>query len=155
MIWPGFILFKMGCVKRIIIIEQYKATGSNGTEYWFIPYRAYCYDQIVTLEVPCIGCSVGKYAREKFYQITIDDEIFLLPKSAGASDSRELETIFHDLRSWRESKFEQPDDMWKTYKELTGIDLEKRNTVEHNGYDLYKKINKTGTGEEIGANSAE
>jgi hypothetical protein len=145
----------MGCVQRIIIIEQYKAVGSNGTELWFIPYRAYCYDQIVTLEVPCTGCSVGKYAREKFYQITINDELFLLPKAVGASDVHELDQIFQDLRVWRDSKFEQPADMWKIYKEITGIDLKKRNTVEHNGYGLHKVLSKTGTGEEVGVNSKE
>lgn len=145
----------MGCVQRIIVIEQYKAIGSNGTVYWFTPYRAYCYDQIVALEVPCTGCTIGKFARERFYQITINEEIFLLPKSAGAADSSELKEVFQDLRGWRESKFEQPADMWQIYKEITGIDLKARNTVEHNGYGLHKTLSKPGTGEEVGVNSQE
>jgi len=45
-----------------------------------------------------------------------------------------------DWRAWQENVIsDQPKDHIKTYKNLTGIDLEKRRIPGHNGYEFYKK----------------
>ena len=45
-----------------------------------------------------------------------------------------------DWRKWEENIIvDQPRDHIKTYKNLTGIDLEKRRIPGHNGYELWKR----------------
>ena len=45
-----------------------------------------------------------------------------------------------DWRAWQENIVsDQPRDHIEVYKNLTGIDIEKRRTPGHNGYELWKR----------------
>jgi hypothetical protein len=141
----------MGCVKRIVVIGQIQVEGSNGTKVWFIPFKQYCFEEIVDYEIGC-DCHAVTGTRQSYYRIVINDEDFLLPTSFAAYDMRDLPAQFQDLRLWYNNKHEQPADMWKEFKKYTGIDIEKGNTVVNNGYDLYKKI-QGASSEEVGTDS--
>ena len=139
----------MSCVKRITIIDKVQITGSLGTVRWFVPYNQYCFEEIIDAYTECDGCVRTKYARNNYYRVLIEgvspalDETFDVPDTAAAMQMYDQPSWHQNWRERIERLTEQPADHIKTYKELTGIDLAAGNTVVHNGYDIWKKAQKT------------
>ena len=66
----------------IVITEKNYVVGSNGTGHWFQLREKYCYTGPIRQLVNCKDCSNNSTRRiGTFYQITIDNEIFLIDKN--------------------------------------------------------------------------
>lgn len=134
----------MPCIiKQITIIENHKVIGSKGTVMYFVPFNQYCYENVVRKECDCNSCDAKKTTWSKYWQIILNEEEFLLPITGGVYDPIVKTDIEKDLRLRKIKLTEQPADMWKVTKDLTGIDIKKNNKPDHNGSAIFNKMNKT------------
>ena len=122
--------------KILTIVAVVAVTGSKGTVRWFRPWKQYMFDETERQYTPLEGCgdTFGKISMIH-YRVTIDDEYFWIPEERMAIEGMLRPEWRQDKYAYLEHISDEPKDFKKVYKDLTGIDLDKRLQPEHNGYD--------------------
>lgn len=128
-------------LRLIWMIETVKVIGGGGTEKYFIKRRQYRYSAIVENydEIPCEPCE--DTMRGIYYRVVDEnDENFDVPAASCVLDDKPRKVWEQDFYSRMEHLSDQPKDVIKEYKDLTGIDLSDQNMpVTNGGKELWEE----------------
>ena len=129
--------------KILTIIVTVLITGSVGNDFYFLRNRQYMFEDTSDRLTYYLDCEEDTIQRMmSHYRVIIDEEDYYIPACFACVEGR-LRPIFEqDYEKWRLRKADQPRDFIAEYKKVTGIDLEERNQVQHDGYEYWKQAQK-------------
>jgi hypothetical protein len=126
--------------KIITFICDITITNQNNKKFNFLSRHQYLFNEIEKRHSYYFDCENTNYpVLQDHYKITIEDEIFYVPVCFAVVEFKLRPFWDQDFYKWMEKKADQPRNMIKEYKKITGIDLSKRTQIQHNAYEQYLK----------------
>lgn len=127
--------------KVITMISDLHVVNDNDEEFWFLSMHQYLYEDIsfrqTYYDKDCQ--KITSPVMMNNYRVVIDEEDFYVPVCFAVIENKLRPTWQQDYKTWERKKADQPKDVIKEYKNITGIDLKKRLQDEHDAYELYKE----------------
>ena len=122
----------------ITMIMDIRLDGESDGEFWFLSMHQYMFEDTEDRMAYYFNCDPVDYlVLQKHYRVIIEEEDFYIPADFCTIEGRLRATWEQSFYTWMEKKADQPRNVIEAYKKITGIDLSKRNEIQHDGYELY------------------
>lgn len=109
----------------LTIMVQIKILGDNDIYKVFKIQEQYEFTDSEERFLNCDQCWMWWKGKQLYYKVTVDDVIYWIPREAIAIEGRVRRYPEINMETYKEESNIQPADWKKTYKEVTGIDVDK------------------------------
>lgn len=109
----------------LTIMVEIKILGDNDVYKVFKIHEQYEFTDTEERFLNCDQCWMWWKGKQLYYEVTLDDVVYWIPKEAIAIESRVRRYPEINIETYKDLSDIQPADWKETYKEVTGIDVDK------------------------------